>query len=115
MKKLSLIVIAFLAPVVALAQASYLINVDFKTGNAVQAAAVKVGSLEDVALLGDVDVSGLFALQSNTSLGLAFTKSRAVARNAELVGGLSVRSLQEVGSDRVGFRFGAVLGVSWRF
>lgn len=100
-------------------EGGYTIHVDFKTREAVQCAMAKIGTIENVNLLGfkpgNIDVSALIALQSQTSLGIAFTKAYTVGSNASLHAGLAIRTLQEPGEAQVRFRTGGVVGATWRF
>ena len=93
----------------------YAIHVDFNSGDTVQAALAKIGTARNVPFFGTVDVSALFAMQSQTSLGIAATKGIPLGENLAIFGGLAIRSLQEEGKDKIRFRGGVVAGVSWRF
>lgn len=95
-------------------EAGYTIHVDFKSREVTQCASVPVGQLKNVKFVGDVDVSALFALQSNLSVGLHFSKRWVVADNASISFGPSVRTV-EAGSDKVNFRFGFAATLGWRF
>lgn len=116
MKKL--LIASMLCAITASAEcqtAGYAIHVDFKTGEAVQVGTVKLGEFKGLKYVGSVDVSSVVALQSNTSLGFAVSKSFAIADNAGFTLGLALRSVQEQGSERVTIRGGVIAGITWKF
>ena len=83
---------------------------EFKACIGDQAVLAKIGTARNVPILGDVDFSALFAMQSQTSLGVAATKSVPLGENLAVFGGLAIRSLQEEGKDKIRFRGGIVAG-----
>lgn len=115
MKTLTTLSLSALAAVSIAQTGGYAIHVDFYSGDTVQAALAKIGTARNVPILGDVDFSALFAMQSQTSLGIAATKGIPLGENLAVFGGLAIRSLQEEGKDKIRFRGGIVAGVSWRF
>jgi len=115
MKTLTTLSLSALAAVSMAQTASYAIHVDFYSGDTVKVIMTEVGTARNVPLFGDVNISALFAMNSNTSLGVAATKSVPLGENLAVFGGLAIRSLQEEGKDKIRFRGGMVAGVSWRF
>jgi len=95
-------------------EAGYVLAIDFNEPSPVACGMVPVTTVQNVPLIDTLDISTVFALQSNTSLGFAASRGVPIGDRLKFHVGIHVRSIQSPGSDHVRLRGGIILGASLR-
>lgn len=109
--------LVLLTPLTAKAQDTnlgYYIYRDFKTHTTIQCVSTRITTFSDLSFIGDVDLNGVMALHSQTSLGISASKSFSLASNLDFGIGWCIRSEQNLTNGELTFTSGLVLGFNYR-